>query len=245
MLSCDDRGSGPAVVLIHGFPLCRQMWQPQIGVLQAAGYRVITPDLPGFGLSAPLDGTASMSGYADAVIDLLDCLRIDSAAVGGMSMGGYVLLDLAERYPHRLLAAMYLVTRAAADDAAGKVRRSDLADAVRSGRLDAVPNAFEQLLFAPATLRRRPELVDMVRRWMDSASPAGVVGGLPTLRGPALVVGAAEDAAVPPAHAEVLAAGLPRAELHIIADAGHMANLEQPERFNRILVDFLNKQKLT
>lgn len=255
MLACDDSGSGPAVVLIHGFPLCRQMWQPQAAALRQAGYRVIIPDLPGFGESPPLSGDASMGGYADAVIALLDQLQIETAVIGGMSMGGYVLLDLVERYPQRLWAAMYLVTRAAADDDAGKGRRSDMAEAVRSGNLDQVPTTFEQLLFAPATLRQQPELVDRVRRWMETAAPAGVIAALlamrdrkdyldllPTLNVPALVVGAAEDLAIPPAHAEVLAAGLPRAELHIIPHAGHMANLEQPAAFNAILLAFLAGQ---
>jgi pimeloyl-ACP methyl ester carboxylesterase len=89
---------------------------------------------------------------------------------------------------------------------------------------------------------------------MDTAAPEGVVGGLlamrdrkdylallPTFRLPALVIGAAEDLAIPPVHAEALAAGLPDAELHIVANAGHMANLEQPEAFNRILITFLKK----
>lgn len=255
LLAYDDYGHGPAVVLIHGFPLCRKMWRPQVRPLTQAGYRVILPDLPGFGASAPLQGDVTMSAYADAVIGLLDHLQIESAVVGGMSMGGYVLLDLAERHAHRLSAALYLVTRAAADDLPGKVRRSDLAEAVRRGNLTAVPTAFEQLLFAPMTLKAHPELVDTVREWMAAASPEGVVGGLlalrdrkdyltllPTLRIPALVVGAAEDLAIPPVHATALAAGLPVAELHIIPAAGHMANLEQPEAFNQVLLAFLNKR---
>ena len=255
MIACDDGGRGPAVVLIHGFPLCRRMWQPQAAALRQAGYRVILPDLPGFGASPPLPGGASMSAYADAVIALLDHLAIDTAVVGGMSMGGYVLLDLAERYPRRLQAAMYLVTRAAADDDAGKGRRSDLAAAVGSGDLRQVPDAFEQLLFAPATLKARRKLVSTVRDWMQEASPEGVIGALlamrdrkdyvdllPILRVPGLVVGAALDLAIPPLHAEVLAAGLPDAELHIIPRAGHMANLEEPAAFNQVLLNFLAKR---
>ncbi len=253
LLSYDDRGSGPAVVLIHGFPLCRQMWQPQVKALTAAGFRVIVPDLPGFGGSAALAGTPTIGRYADAVIGLLDHLAIETAVVGGMSMGGYVLLDLAARHPHRLKAGMFLVTRAAADDSAGKVRRDELAGAVRSGDLGVVPESFEKLLFAPSTLRNRPTLIAAVRHWMNTAAPEGVVGGLlamrdrrdylealPTLRLPALVVGAAEDAAIPPAHAEALAAGLPDARLRIIPAAGHMANLEQPAAFNQALLDFLD-----
>jgi pimeloyl-ACP methyl ester carboxylesterase len=257
LLACDDRGNGPAVVLLHGFPLCRQMWFPQIAALSAAGFRVIAPDLPGFGASPPLAGPPSIGGYADSVIGLLDHLGIETAVVGGMSMGGYVLLDLAERYPQRLAAALFLVTRAAADDSAGKVRRDELAGAVRGGNLTAVPDSFEQLLFAPATLQRQPALVTTVRRWMNEAPAAGVVGGLlamrdradyrdrlPAMALPALVVGAAEDAAIPPAHAEALAGGLPDATLRIIPAAGHMANLEQPAAFNAVLLDFLNCLKL-
>jgi pimeloyl-ACP methyl ester carboxylesterase len=253
----DDTGSGLPVVLLHGFPLNRRMWQPQTTVLAAAGCRVICPDLPGFGATPPQRGVVSMDAYADAVIALLDRLGIDRAVVGGMSMGGYVLLNLVERYPQRLLAALYLVTRAAADDPAGKVRRVELADQVRGGNRSVVPEVFEQLLFAPETLKKRPELVAEVRRWMDAASPAGVAGGLLAMRSrrdylgmlaelrvPALVIGAAQDLAVPPVHAEALAAGLPEAELHIIPKAGHMANLEQPEMFNRIVLDFLGKQGL-
>jgi pimeloyl-ACP methyl ester carboxylesterase len=255
MLAYTDKGLGPPVILLHGFPLCRQMWRPQTEALAKGGYRVITPDLPGFGESPPLNGAVSMSAYADAVIGLLDQLEIDQAVIGGMSMGGYVLLNLVERYPRRILAALYLVTRAAADDAAGKVRRGDLAGAVRGGDRDVVPDTFEKLLFAPDTPQQHPELLAEVRQWMDNASPEGVAGGLlamrdrrdyldllPTFQVPALVIGATEDAAVPPAHAEALAAGLPDAELHIIAGAGHMVNLERAETFNRILLDFLNSR---
>lgn len=256
-LAYDSNGRGLPVVLIHGFPLSRKMWQPQVAALAKAGYRVITPDLPGFGESPPLIGPASMAAYADAVIGLLDQLGIDRAVVGGMSMGGYVLLDLVERYPQRLTAALFLVTRAAADDAAGRVRRGDLAGAVRGGDREVVPDAFEKLLFAPGILQKRPELVAAVRKWMDTAAPEGVVGGLlamrdrkdylallPSFNLPALVIGAAQDLAVPPSHAEALAAGLPAAKLHIIPNAGHMVNLEQPEVFNRTLLDFLKSRDL-
>lgn len=253
-LAFDDKGTGLPVLLIHGFPLNRKMWRPQIEALTKNGYRVIAPDLPGFGESPPLGGTVNMAAYADAIIALLDRLEIEKAVIGGMSMGGYVLLNLIERYPQRFLAALYLVTRAAADDAAGKVRRGDLAGAVRGGDREVVPDAFEKLLFAPGTPQRRPQLVAEVRQWMDAASPEGVAGGLlamrdrrdyldllPTFQVPALVIGAMEDVAVPPVHAEALAERLPDAELHVIPAAGHMVNLEQAETFNQLLLEFLKR----
>ena len=128
-LGYDDFGSGPAVVLIHGFPLQRQMWRPQVEPLLDAGYRVILKDLRGFGESAAGNG-ATMDGYADDLIALLDLLGIDKAVIGGMSMGGYVLFNLLERYPQRFHAAMFIVTRAAADDVAGQAKRDAMIAAV-------------------------------------------------------------------------------------------------------------------
>lgn len=251
-LKYDDHGSGLPVVLIHGFPLNRHMWQPQIKALTEAGYRVICPDLPGFGESPALKGEPTMARYADAVTSLLDELGIDQAVIGGMSMGGYVLLDLAERYPQRLLGAMYLVTRAAADDAAGKEKRTMLANEVSSGNRVIVPETFAQVLFAPQTPQEKPELVRDVRQWMESTSPGGIIGGLLAMRdredfvarlsklsSPSLVIGAEHDLAVPLEHAQTLAKGLPNADLKVIPEAGHMANLEQAQTFNEALLSFL------
>lgn len=253
-LKYDEKGAGLPVVLIHGFPLCRKMWQPQLEPLAEAGYRVICPDLPGFGESPVPPGVISMATYADAIIDLLDSLGIAQAVVGGMSMGGYVLLNLLERYPDRLLGAMFLMTRAAADDAAGKEKRTLLAAEVAGGNRLIVPDAFIQVLFSPATPLRRKALVADVRQWMETTPLAGIEAGLlamrdredalarlPAYRLPALVVGGEQDIAVPLEHSQALAKGLPDAELKVIPAAGHMANLEQPELFNGALIGFLKR----
>ena len=252
MLKYDELGKGLPVVLLHGFPLCRQMWGPQMTALADAGYRVICPDLPGFGESLSLAGPASMSSYADAIIDLLDELGIEQAVIGGMSMGGYVLLDLVERYPHRLLGAMFLVTRAAADDAAGKQKRTMMVEQVKGGNVLTIPEAFVPVLFAEETARKNPQLILKVRQWVEAAPSSGLIEGLLAMRErddavdklpafalPSLVVGAEQDLAVPFEHSQVLAAGLPNSKLTIIPGAGHMANLEQPELFNAALLDFL------
>jgi pimeloyl-ACP methyl ester carboxylesterase len=250
-LGYDDVGSGLPVVLIHGFPLNRQMWAPQVEALSKAGFRVICPDLPGFGESSAIDN-ASMSAYADTVVGLLDELGIDKAVVGGMSMGGYVLLNMVERYPQRLLGAMYIVTRAAADDSAGKEKRTMLASEVSSGNHLIVPDTFAQVLFAPQTPQEQPELVNEVRQWMESTPSDGIVVGLLAMRDredyvnklsklniPSLVIGAEQDMAVPVEHAQVLAKSLPNVELIVMPNAGHMANLEQPDTFNQALLGFL------
>jgi len=254
-LAYDQAGSGPAVLLIHGFPLNRQMWQPQLKALAAAGYRALAPDLPGFGESPPLEGTVSMRRYAEELVRLLDRLEIGEAMVGGMSMGGYVLLSLLEHFPSRVAAAGFIVTRAGADDEAGRAKRSELAGTARSQGSAPVADLFAGLVFAPATPRLRPELVEEVRGWMLAASPEGAAGALEAMcersdytarlerfTHPALVIGALDDLAIPVDQSRQLAAGLPDAELVEIDEAGHMANLEQPEVFNRALLGFLQRR---
>jgi len=193
-----------------------------------------------------------MDAFADDVAVLLDSLGIERAVVGGMSMGGYVLLNLLDRYPDRVASALFLVTRGGGDDAAGKERRTLLAGEAEAGRPGVVTGAFAELLFAPATRQSRPELVGEVAAMMAETSLAGLSGGLRAIRDrrdyldrlatftqPALVIGAAEDRAIPAEHGRIIAAALPDARFHLIDGGGHMVNMEQPEAFNRCLLDFL------
>src|SRR3990172_8210073 len=101
-LNFEISGDGKPIVLLHGFPLNRKIWEPQTPALIKAGYKVITPDLRGFGESeAPAIGY-SMDLFADDLAALLDYLKIQKAIVGGMSMGGYIVLNLMERYSSRV-----------------------------------------------------------------------------------------------------------------------------------------------
>jgi len=115
-----------------------------------------------------------------------------------------------------------------------------------------VPNAFTPLIFADKTVSERPELVEAVRGWMTATSPAGFVVGLeairdrddasallPQLKIPVLVMGAKEDKAIPSEKSLEMAEKIPGAQLCMVADAGHMVNMEQPDAFNTGLIDFL------
>jgi len=104
LIGFEDGGKGAPILLIHGFPLNRTMWRPQQEALQAAGFRPVIPDLRGFGESGTSEGT-TIATYVDDLIGLLDHLDIERATIAGMSMGGYILLDLLERYPERCSAA--------------------------------------------------------------------------------------------------------------------------------------------
>ena len=100
-LAYDDVGSGPGLLLIHGYPFNRSLWVEQLDVLSKT-FRVITPDLRGFGESDISGGEATMNRMAQDVVRLMDALEISSAIVGGLSMGGYVVLALYKQFASRV-----------------------------------------------------------------------------------------------------------------------------------------------
>ncbi len=251
-MAYDDSGSGPPLLLIHGFPLCRRMWHPQLNKLPLAGYRVIAPDLRGFGDSDAPDGPYSMEIFADDVIGLMDHLGIEKAVIGGMSMGGYALFNLLERYPERARGALFITTRANADDEAGRARRLQLATDVRKFGPQVVADAFRQVLFAPDTPAERPKLVEEVCGWMVANDSRGLAGGLlamrerkdytpllGSIRVPAMAIAAEDDQAAPPTALGVITAGIPGCRLCTVPAAGHLANLEDVKAFNACVLEFL------
>ena len=251
-LAYDDCGEGPAVLLVHGFPLNRRMWQSQMEPIAQAGYRVVAPDLRGFGASEAPPGGYSMDGFADDLVALLDALRIERAVVGGMSMGGYILQNLLERHPDRVAAACFIATKSSADDEEGRARRSAMA--AQAERLGANPiiKYFAELLFAPGTMHSKPELIALVTSWMRATPPCALAGGLlamrdrkdytpllPGFRQPSLVIVGTEDRAASQQAIELFNSGLPNCQSHLVAGAGHMVNMERPEEFNNTLLQFL------
>jgi pimeloyl-ACP methyl ester carboxylesterase len=248
----DDAGQGQPVVLLHAFPLARGMWQPQVAALSGA-YRVLTPDLPGFGGTSGIPSTPSVQAMAEVVGGLLDALGLqDQVVLGGLSMGGYVALAFVRQYPHRLRALILADTRAEADTEEGKSNRDKLISFARGHTARDVLEQMLPKLVGGATLSQRPAVVEEVRRLAAAQTPAGVIGALEAMRDrpdstdllasirvPTLVLVGSEDALTPPPVAQTLAAGIPGASLTTIPGAGHLANLEQPAAFNEALRSFL------
>jgi pimeloyl-ACP methyl ester carboxylesterase len=109
-----DSGIGRPVVLIHGYPFNRTLWNEQVAALSTS-YRVIAPDLRGFGESDASDGTATMNRMAQDVALLLNHLGVTRATIAGLSMGGYVALAFYKQFPSRVRALVLADTRAQAD----------------------------------------------------------------------------------------------------------------------------------
>jgi pimeloyl-ACP methyl ester carboxylesterase len=124
-IAYEDRGTGPGLVLLHAFPLDSSLWEHQAGAL-ADRFRVIVPDLPGFGGSAVSAGL-TVDSIADVVAELLDHLGVNErVVVGGLSMGGYAALAFARLYPQRVRALVLADTKADPDDEAGRANRDKL-----------------------------------------------------------------------------------------------------------------------
>jgi len=247
----DVRGEGPAVLLLHAFPLGLSMWEAQVEAL-CATHRVVRFDARGFGGSPPGDGPLTMERIADDGAFLLDHLGIARAVVGGCSMGGYAAFAFVRRHPQRLAGLVLLDTRAGADSAEAKASRATLGAKVLAEGASAAVEAFLPKLVGETTRRERPALVASLRERILATSPRGIANALsglaaradsretlPTIAVPTLVLVGAEDVLTPPGEAATMAAAIPRARLDVIPGAGHLANLEDPGAANGALRAFL------
>ena len=249
-MSYIDRGTGVALLLIHGYPLNKQLWEPQVMGLTA---RIITPDLRGFGASEPVEGPYSMDLLAQDCNALLDELGVDQpVVVGGLSMGGYVTFAFYRQFPERVRGLILASTRAAPDDETGKANRDKAIQTVREGGVEAIVESMLPKMMAPETYEHKPEVVSEARQIMESASVEGIIGALEGMKNrpdsrplleqitvPTLVIHGGEDQLVSRNEAEKMAGALQNARLEIVPEAGHLVNLERPTLFNQYVGAFL------
>lgn len=243
-----DEGSGPPVLLLHAFPVSSEMFRPQIRAL-AARYRILAPDQRGFGRSPPSPGPTTMIALAQDALALLDHLGIDTAVVGGVSMGGYATMALLQHDPSRVRALVLADTQMGADDEAGRQRREETARSIEArGMAALVENLVPKLLSPDAPAEVRRTLVRLVETNPPEGSAAASRGMalradsrniLARYAGPSLVVVGENDVLTPRARAEEMARVLSNASVVEIPGAGHLANLEAPDAFNRALDAFL------
>jgi pimeloyl-ACP methyl ester carboxylesterase len=253
-LYIEQNGSGPPILLIHGYPLNREMWRPQINSLSTS-FNVIAPDLRGHGDSEPAASPYTMDLLADDCATVLKVLGIDQPViVCGLSMGGYVSFAFYRKFPSLVAGLILAATRAGADATEAKLNRDKAAAlAVEKGTYVVIEGMLP-LILSPKTYEQRPELVREVENIMGETSLEGIVGALMGMKlrpdstpdlgeieVPVLIVHGADDQIIPLSEAESMHASLPDSTLKIIPDAGHLPNLEQPQLFNQTALQFLKK----
>lgn len=252
-LAYTDTGIGQPVVLLHGYPFNRTLWNEQVSALSNS-YRVITPDLRGLGESGATSGAATMNRMAQDVAELLDQLEISRAVIGGLSMGGYVALAYYKQFPSRVRALVLADTRAQADTEEGKQGRHQQAEKALAEGMASIADSMLPKLLTPETVSKRPEVVKRVRDMMLKTKPEGAAGALlgmaeredqtsllSRISCPALILVGQEDPITPVQDSEKMHREIAGSRLVVIESASHVSNLERTEQFNEELMRFLNQ----
>ena len=253
-MAYESLGKGIPLLFIHGFPLNRRMWDPQMQSL-SHHLRVLAPDLRGHGDSESVEGPCNLDMLADDCVKMLDALDIPQpAVVCGLSMGGYTTLAMYRRYPERIRGLILAATRAGADSPDGKANRDKAISQAEKDGAAATAASMLPKLMSPKTYKSNPDLIKQVERIMTSTSVTGIIGALESMKTrpdstpylgeitvPTLIIHGEDDQLIPFQEAQSMHAAIPGSTLVLISSAGHLPNLEQPELFNQAVDEFIEK----
>ena len=249
-LAYHEQGSGPPILLIHGYPFNSLIWNRAGSLLASKGWRVIAPDLRGFRQSPPSDDrqVTTMECFADDLYLLLQNTGIAEKVIAvGLSMGGYIAMQFARKYADQLSGLVLCGTKTIADTPQMAENRRKQAAALLDGSLTLADIADTMIpkLFTTATREQKPELIAELRNIViESQHVQGVAAAtlgmaerpdttevLRQLNVPVFVVCGAEDQFSPPSEMSGLAEAAKRGTYIEIPEAGHLLPMEQPERF--------------
>ena len=250
IIAHEERGEGLPVVLLHPFLFDRSFFAPQLGAF-VDHCRCIAPDRRGFGES-PAGPPYTMDSHADDIAALLDRLAIESAVIGGLSMGGYVALAMWRRHPERVRGLMLFDTRAGAETEQSLLKRAEQIETVQKRGTRALAEDMIPVLLGATTRERHPETIARVRSMISRASVQGVVDAvnammdrpdsvpmLATINVPTLIVCGTEDTVTPPEDSRLMHDRISGSALEMIEGAGHLSSLERPAAVNHVMREFL------
>jgi pimeloyl-ACP methyl ester carboxylesterase len=244
-------GQGAAVVLLHGFGEDSSIWKNQVELLSTR-YRLIIPDIPGSGYSAPLQNNPAIEDFAEVIKHILDKENINSCTMLGHSMGGYIALAFAEKYPAWLTGLGLLHSTAFADSAEKKIARAKSIDFIQANGAyaflkTAIPGLFCNTFISTNT----PVVEELVQKavlFTDNAlidyydamilrQDRSIL--LKSLKKPVLLIAGVHDNAVPFAQSMQHFPLPAQAHIHILRHSAHMGMLEEPAVFTRAIESFL------
>ncbi|MCW5670057.1 MAG: alpha/beta fold hydrolase [Hydrogenophaga sp.] len=249
-------GSGPTVLMLHGIGGGHVAFAPQVETLAAAGYRAVAWDMPGYGHSAPIE-PYTFKGLAQSCIDLIDALQCEHVVLLGHSMGGMVAQEVVARRPDRVGRLVLCGTSAAF----GKRTDGRSADAwaqqfiaQRTAPLDAgqsmaeVAQRLVPQMVGPGSLPEGLRLAEhcmagvpaaTYRRALDCLVTFDRQAALGAIGVPTLLIGGEFDRVAAPAVMKQMAQAIPDARYAELKGIGHLMNLEAPDDFDALLLDFL------
>ena len=242
-------GSGPAVMLIHGFAEDSSIWNKQVAFLQSS-FRLIIPDLPGCGHSDVINyPEPGMETYASLLKLILEKEEINSCIMIGHSLGGYITLAFAEKYPGMIAAFGLFHSTAYADDEAKRVTRTKSIEFInRHGTESFLRTSIPGLFFNPGNSADVNTLIEqgsciqpvtLIQYYRAMLTRPDRSNILTNSRVPVLFIIGRYDMAVP-FHQSLEQCHMPKySHIHILRNSAHMGMLEEPGRSNEILANFL------
>ncbi len=245
-------GSGPWLTLSHSLSCDLSMWAPQLAALEKR-FTVLRFDTRGHGGTDAPAGAYTLEQMADDVLGLLDALKIARTHFAGLSMGGMIGQHLALAAPERLDRLLLSSTSSRLPSAARALWAERIRVAQEEGMAAHVAPTLERWFTAPFRAAHPGTMAwigDLIRATpvagyagcAEAIARLDITDRLPAVQAPTLVLVGAEDAGTPPAMSEAIAAAIPGARLEVIAEASHLANIEQADTFNRLLLGFLTEQ---
>jgi pimeloyl-ACP methyl ester carboxylesterase len=244
------------LVLVHGYPFDHTIWYSTIAAL-GSNARVLAPDVPGFGRTPlPHAHPASLTAAADALAQLLEEKGAERAVVAGMSMGGYIALAFAERYPGKLAGLGLISTQTTADTPEARKGREEMIQKIRANGPQAAAEAILPKMFA-SEKPRDPALAEFAVRGAANAGAEGLCWALRAMAErpdrtettreldlPVLVAHGPEDRIVPFAKARALAESCRRPIFAELRGAGHATPLEAPDALAAALARLMAQARL-
>jgi 3-oxoadipate enol-lactonase len=246
-------GSGYPLVLIRGLGSNADHWYCQVPAF-SSHYSVVVFDNRGIGRSDMPDSPFTISTMADDTVGLMDALGICKAHILGISMGGMIAQDIALMHPERVNGLILACTHCGGDHAVPPAPDivKDLTESIFAGTPEAVQRGV-RCLFSDRTVQRTPDVVQCYREISKRFPPAArvltyqlkAIQGHDTwedlihVRNPTLVLVGSEDVLIPPENSRILAERIPGARLQVIEKGGHQFLIEEPDAFNRAVLDFL------
>jgi len=251
-LSYDDVGEGHIpIVFLHGFPFDKTMWQEQLDYLHTI-YRVIACDIRGFGKSTDEESHLSMDLFTNDLILFIDKLGIEKVIICGLSIGGFIALNAMKRFPSRFEALILCDTQCIADTHEVKANRYKTIVDIKEYGVTNFNEGFIKNVFHEDSITNKPELVEQLRSVVFSNSQHIITQGLTALAErsetcsildkiaiPTLIICGREDVVTPLDESKFMNKHIKGSVLHVINNAGHVSNLEEPSKFNKLLRDFL------
>lgn len=245
----------PVVCLNHSLTADSGMWAEQVPCLLQSGYRTLRLDIRGHGGSDPVEGPYTLDELADDVVAVLRSLDLQSAHYVGLSIGGMFGQALAVKYPQLLRSLVLCDTLPASANGAEAMWRERIGVARKANSLEPLAEGTLNRWFTDEFRRHSPIRCKQIYESILSTSLDGFEGcaramekfdfslSLPAISVPTMVVCGSDDPGTPPAENRRLAGLIPNARYQEMVGCRHVPNIEKPDRFNDILINWLAAQQ--